>query len=69
MGDRQQLHEVIGELSASELDAALRYLKSLWHDSQEEAPSNRETAAKLDAARAEGGEPVALEEVKRRYGL
>ena len=30
---------------------------------------DRETAAKLDAARAEGGRPVSLEEVKRRYGL
>jgi hypothetical protein len=69
MADRQQLHEVIGELPASELDAALRYLKSLWHDSQEEAPIDRETAAKLDAARAEGGQPVSLEEVKCRYGL
>jgi hypothetical protein len=36
---------------------------------ESEEPINRETAAKLDAARAEGGEPVSLEEVKLRYGL
>jgi hypothetical protein len=69
VADRQQLHEVIEQLPASELDAALRYLKLLWHDSQEEEPIDRETSAKLDAARAEGGQSVSLEEVKRRYGL
>lgn len=69
MTDRQQLHEAIEQLPASELDAALRYLKFLWHDSQEEEPIDPETAAKLDAARAEGGQPVSLEEVRRRYGL
>ncbi len=69
MADRQQLHDVVEQLPASELDAALRYLKFLWYDSQEEEPIDAETAAKLDAARAEGGQPVALEDVKRRYGL
>jgi hypothetical protein len=69
MADRQQLHQVIEELPASELDAALRYLRFLWYDSQEEEPIDAQTAAKLDAARAEGGQPVALEEVKRRYCL
>jgi hypothetical protein len=48
---------------------ALRYLRFLWHDSQEEEPIDQETAVKLDAAIAEGGQPVSLEEVKRRYGL
>jgi hypothetical protein len=69
MADRQQLHEAIEQLPASELDAALRYLKFLWYDSQEEEPIDAQTAAKLDAARAEGGQPIALEEVKRRYSL
>lgn len=69
MADRQQLHEAVEQLPASELDAALRYLKFLWYDSQEEEPVDTQTAAKLDAARAERGEPVALEEIKRRYGL
>jgi hypothetical protein len=36
---------------------------------ESEEPINRETAAKLDAARAEGGRRVSLEEVKRRCGL
>jgi len=69
MTDRQQLHEAVEQLPPSELDAALRYLKFLWYDSQEEEPVDTQTAAKLDAARAEGGEPVALEEITRRYGL
>ena len=69
MADRQQLHEAVEQLPASELDAALRYLKFLWYDSQEEEPVDAQTTAKLDAARAEGGEPVALEEIKHRYGL
>lgn len=69
MADRQQLHEVVEQLPASELDAALRYLKFLCYDSQEEEPIDAQTAAKLDASRAEGGQPVALEEIKRRRGL
>jgi hypothetical protein len=51
------------------LDAALKYLKFLWYDSQEEEPISAQSAAKLEAARTEGGQPVALEEVKRRYRL
>ena len=35
----------------------------------EEEPIDAETAAMLNAARAEGGPPVLLEEVKSRYGL
>ena len=35
----------------------------------EEEPIDAETAAKLDAARAEGGPSVPLEEVKSRHGL
>jgi hypothetical protein len=66
MADRQQLHEVIERLPASELDAALRYLRFLWYDSKDEEPVDAQTAAKLDAARAEGGQPVPLQEVKRR---
>jgi hypothetical protein len=69
MASRQELHDVIEQLPASELGAALRYLRFLWYDSQEEETVDAETAAKLDAARAEGGQPVRLEEVKRRYGL
>ena len=69
MADRREVHEVVEQLPASELDAALRYLRFLWYDSREEEPIDAETAAKLDAARAEGGPPVPLEEVKSRHGL
>jgi hypothetical protein len=47
----------------------LGYLRFLWFDSQEEEPIDKQTAAKLDAASAESGELISLEEVKRRYGL
>jgi len=69
MSDRQDLHEVVEELPASELAAALRYLRFLCYDGRDEEPVDAETVAKLDAARAEGGQPIALDEVKRRYGL
>ena len=69
MADRREIHDVVEQLPVSELDAALRYLRFLWYDSQEEEPIDAETAAKLDAARAEGGPRVPLEEVKSRYGL
>ena len=69
MADRQQLHQVVDELPPSELDAALRFLTFLRHESQEEEPIDAMTAAKIDSARAEGGQPVPLDEVKRRYGL
>jgi hypothetical protein len=69
MADRKELHEVVEQLPVSELDAALRYLRFLWFDSQEEEPIDEQTAAKLDAATAESGELISLEEVKRRYGL
>lgn len=69
MADRQQLHEVVERLPASELDAALRYLRFLWYDSRDEEPVDAQTAAKLDAARAEGGQPVSLPDLKRRYGM
>lgn len=69
MTDRHQLHEIVEQLPPSELDAALRYLKYLWYESQGDEQIDAPTAAKLDAARAEGGPPVSLDEVKRRYGL
>ena len=69
MADRRDLHEVVEALPASELGAELRYLRFLCYDSRDEEPVDAETAAKLDAARAEGGQPIALDEVKRRYRL
>jgi len=41
MIDRHQLHEIVEELPPSELDAALRYLKYLWYESQEEEQIKR----------------------------
>jgi hypothetical protein len=69
MANRQDLHNVVEELPASELGAALRYLRFLCYDGLDEEPVDAETVAKLDAARAESGQPITLDEVKRRYGL
>lgn len=69
MSDRQQLHDVVEQLPATELDAALRYLKFLCVEGQDEEPIDEATAAKLDAAKAESGPPVSIQEIKRRYGL
>jgi hypothetical protein len=69
MANRQELHDVVEALPASELGAALRYLRFLCYDGLDEEPIDTETVAKLDAARAEGGQSVALDEIKRRYGL
>jgi len=67
--DRQELHRAVDELPSSELGAALRYLKFLSYEVLEEEPIDAQTAAELDAARAEKGETVSLDEARRRLGL
>jgi hypothetical protein len=54
MANREQLHDFVEQLPGSGL---------------EDEPIDAETADKLDAARAEGGPSVSIEEVKRRYHL
>jgi hypothetical protein len=67
--DRQQLCEAVDQLLASELDAALRYLRFSCLEGREEEPLDDETVNKLKQSETEGGESVSLDEVERRYGL
>ncbi|HXB68477.1 MAG TPA: hypothetical protein VNY05_09545 [Candidatus Acidoferrales bacterium] len=69
MVDRDDVHEAVEQLPVSELDAALRYLRFLSYESQEEELIDAQTVSKLDNAVAEGGDAVPLEEIKRRFGL
>ena len=66
---RSDLHGLIERLPETELPAARRFLEFLAVSSREQEEVDSETAARLDAALAEGGEPVSLEELKRRYSL
>ncbi|SPE37402.1 hypothetical protein SBA6_70044 [Candidatus Sulfopaludibacter sp. SbA6] len=63
--DRNRLHALVDALPESEVQAAISFLAEL----SEEEVIDAETAAKLDLARAEPGEDVPLEEVRRRLGL
>jgi hypothetical protein len=66
---RTDLHGLVERLPESELAAARRFLEFLSLASSGEEEIDVETAAKLDAAIAEGGDPIALDELKRRYRL
>ena len=66
--NRKQLHSAVDELPPSELGAALRFLRFLACEASAEEVIDAETAAELDAARAEPGETVSLEEARRRLG-
>ena len=63
--DRNRLHELVDALPDTEIEVALSFLAELG----EEEIVDAETAAKLDLARAEPGDDVPLEEVRRRLGL
>jgi hypothetical protein len=63
--DRHRLHALVDALPDTEVQAAISYLSELG----EEEIIDSETAAKLDLARAEPGEDVPMEEVRRQFGL
>jgi hypothetical protein len=63
--DRNRLHALVDALPEAEVQVAISFLSELG----EEEIIDGETAAKLDLARAEAGEDVPLEEVRRRLGL
>ena len=63
--DRDRLHVVVDALPDAEVPMALSFLTELG----DEQIIDAETAAKLDWARAEPGEDVPLEEVRRRIGV
>ena len=63
--DRNRLQSLVDALPDTEVQVAISFLAELG----EEEIIDAETAAKLDLARAEPGDDVPLEEVRRRLGL
>ena len=63
--DRDRLHVLVDALPDTQIQVAISFLAELG----DEETIDAETAAKLDAARAEPGEDIPLEEVRRRFGL
>ena len=62
---RDRLHELVDALPDRQLDAALQFLSEMG----DEEVIDSETAAKLNAARAEPGDDVPLEDLRRRLNL
>jgi hypothetical protein len=65
MADRDHLRALVDALSDREVPAAISFLAEL----ADEEIIDEETAAKLDRARAEPGEPLSLEEVRKQLDL
>ena len=63
--DRNRLQALVDALPDTEVQVAISFLAELG----EQEIIDAETAAKLDLARAEQGDDVPLEEVRRRLGL
>jgi hypothetical protein len=62
--DRNRLHALVDALPDTEVQVAISFLSELG----EEEIIDAETASKLDLARAEPGDDVPIEEVRRRSG-
>ncbi len=67
--NREQLHGAVDELPPSELAAALRYLRFLTYEASEEEPLDTQTAAELEAARAEKCATISFEEARYCLGI
>jgi hypothetical protein len=63
--DRNRLQSLVDALPDTEVQVAISFLAELGGQEIIDA----DTAAKLDLARAEPGDDVPLEEVRRRLGL
>lgn len=63
--DRDRLKSLVDALPDSDVQVAISFLTELG----EQEIIDAETAAKLDQARAEPGDDIPLEEVRRRLGL
>jgi hypothetical protein len=62
--DLHRLHALVDALPDTEVQAAISFLSELG----EEEIIDAETATKLDLARAEPGDDISMEEVRRRFG-
>jgi hypothetical protein len=63
--DRDRLQSLVDALPDTEVQMAISFLAELG----EQEIVDAETAAKLDSARAESGDDIPLEEVRRRLNL
>ena len=63
--DRDRLHSLVDSLPDTEVQVAISFLAELG----EQEIVDSETAAKLDLARAEPGDDIPLEEVRRQLGM
>jgi len=63
--DRDRLRSLVDALPDAEVQVAISFLAELG----EQEIIDAETVAKLDLARAEPGDDLPLEEVRRRLGL
>ena len=63
--DRDRLQSLVDALPDTEVQMAISFLAELG----EQEIIDAETAAKLDSARAESGDDIPLEEVRRRLNL
>ena len=63
--DRHRLQALVDALPEDEVPVAISFLAEL----ADEEIVDAETAARLDLARAESGEDLPLEEVRRRLGM
>ena len=63
--DRDRLQSLVDALPDTEVQVAISFMAELG----EQEIIDAETAAKLDLARAEPGDDVPLEELRRRLGL
>jgi hypothetical protein len=63
--DRDRLQSLVDALPDTEVQVAISFLAELGQQEIIDA----ETAARLDSARAEEGDDLPLEEVRRRLGL
>jgi hypothetical protein len=63
--DRHRLQALVDALPEDEVPVAISFLTEL----ADEEIVDAETAARLDLARAESGEDLPLEEVRRRLGM
>ncbi|MGA3077501.1 MAG: hypothetical protein ABSG56_27945 [Bryobacteraceae bacterium] len=64
--DRSRLQSLVDALPDSEVQVAISFFLA---ELGEQEVLDAETAAKLDLARAEPGDDVPLDEVRRRLGL
>lgn len=67
MAERSDLHQLIDQLPASEIEPAERYLRYLL--GREEAPLDADMLARIDAARATPSAGIPHEEILREFGL